>query len=261
MELGERIRAARLEAGLSQRQLCGDTITRNMLSQIENGSARPSMDTLSVLAQRLGKTVSYFLEEQAITSPNQRCMEQARLAWQRQDPAGTVSALEDFRDPDDTFYHEKQLLLFLGYVGMARQVLAEGRQPYGVTLLQKAQALTGDYITPPLRRELLLLLAEAGEPVTLPPEDDALLLHARQTQSPQRVLELLGAVEDKSTPLWNRLQGLALFALGQYNAALACLEKADPDRLVLSRLEDCCRVLGDYKRAYEYACLLRQNGA
>ena len=34
MELGQKIRAARLEAGLSQRELCGDIITRNMLSLI-----------------------------------------------------------------------------------------------------------------------------------------------------------------------------------------------------------------------------------
>ena len=52
MELGEKIKQARLEAGLSQRQLCGDTVTRNMLSQIENGSARPSMDTLRFFAAR-----------------------------------------------------------------------------------------------------------------------------------------------------------------------------------------------------------------
>ena len=43
MELGEKLRLARLEAGMTQRQLCGDEITRNMLSQIENGTARPSM--------------------------------------------------------------------------------------------------------------------------------------------------------------------------------------------------------------------------
>ena len=36
MELGQRIRQARQEAGLSQRQLCGEEITRNMLSLIEN---------------------------------------------------------------------------------------------------------------------------------------------------------------------------------------------------------------------------------
>ena len=46
MELGEKIRQARLDAGMSQRQLCGDEITRNMLSLIENGSAKPSMKTL-----------------------------------------------------------------------------------------------------------------------------------------------------------------------------------------------------------------------
>ena len=45
MELGEKLRLTRLEAGLSQRALCGDEITRNMLSRIENGAARPSMKT------------------------------------------------------------------------------------------------------------------------------------------------------------------------------------------------------------------------
>ena len=52
MELGQKLRLARQEAGLSQRQLCGEVITRNMLSQIENGSAKPSMETLRYLAGR-----------------------------------------------------------------------------------------------------------------------------------------------------------------------------------------------------------------
>ena len=50
MAVGDKLKAARLEAGLSQRQLCGDVITRNMLSQIENGSANPSVATLQYLA-------------------------------------------------------------------------------------------------------------------------------------------------------------------------------------------------------------------
>ena len=81
MDLAAKLKAARLEAGLSQRQLCGDVITRNMLSQIENGSARPSMATLQTLAQRLEKLVSYFPEEQAVVSPNLQIMTQARCAW------------------------------------------------------------------------------------------------------------------------------------------------------------------------------------
>ena len=81
MELGEKLREARLEAGLSQRALCGDVITRNMLSQIENGSAKPSMATLQYLAGQLGKPVGYFLEEQALLSPNSDILLQARQAY------------------------------------------------------------------------------------------------------------------------------------------------------------------------------------
>lgn len=63
MTMGEKIRHCRLEAGLSQRQLCQGIITRNMLSQIENGSAKPSLATLHALAARLGQNVQYFLDE------------------------------------------------------------------------------------------------------------------------------------------------------------------------------------------------------
>ena len=80
MELAQKLKQARLDAGLSQKAICGDRITRNMLSQIENGSARPSMETLRYLAGQLGKPISYFLEDDAVTSPNQTLMEQARSA-------------------------------------------------------------------------------------------------------------------------------------------------------------------------------------
>lgn len=257
MELGAKIKAARLEAGLSQRQLCGDAITRNMLSQIENGSARPSMATLTYLAGQLGKSLSYFLEEQAVISPNQDCMANARNAWAAGDCGGVVSALEDFREPDATFLQEKQLLLYLGYLGMAQQAIGEDRLPYAVTLLGKAEAVQGSYITEDLVRRRLLLLGQAGQRVSLPSEDGALLLRARQA-SPERCMEILAAAEDKTAPAWNRLQADALFAQKRYEAAAACYEKAGQDRHVLSRLEECFRELGDYKQAYEYACLLRQ---
>ena len=67
MELGEKILQARQAAGLSQRQLCGEVITRNMLSQIEHGTAKPSMKTLAYLADRLGKPISFFLEDERDT--------------------------------------------------------------------------------------------------------------------------------------------------------------------------------------------------
>ena len=99
MELGEKLRLARLEAGLSQRALCGDEITRNMLSRIENGAARPSMKTLRFLAARLDKPVSYFLEEDTVCSPNQESMTAARrlfdLFYKNLSPARPGPPLSD----------------------------------------------------------------------------------------------------------------------------------------------------------------------
>lgn len=58
--IGQRIRALRLSRSMTQKQLAGDSITRNMLSLIENGSASPSLATLTELAHRLGVPVGYF---------------------------------------------------------------------------------------------------------------------------------------------------------------------------------------------------------
>ena len=54
VELGKRIRALRLSKQMTQSELVGDFITRNMLSQIESGNAVPSMRTLTYLAEKLG---------------------------------------------------------------------------------------------------------------------------------------------------------------------------------------------------------------
>lgn len=260
MDLGGRIKAARLEAGLSQRQLCGDTITRNMLSQIENGTARPSMATLSYLAGRLGKPISFFLEEQTVTSPNKERMADARRALANGDGAAVTAALEGFREPDETFREERQLLLFLGYLQMARRAIRESRKPYAVSILKKAQALQGIYITAQLRRDALLLLGRAGEAVELPGEDEALLLRAERA-APQRAVVLLEAAEDHTSERWNLLRGQAEFALGQYADAAVHLGRAEAayPETVYPKLEACYRELGDFRLAYEYACKQRTD--
>lgn len=257
MELGKRIKECRLAAGLSQRQLCGGYMTRNMLSQIESGTARPSMDTLAYLADRLGKTVSFFLEEETVTSPNLETMAKARSALALGQADQLEEALEAFREPDDTFYEERQLLQLRLYLLRARQAMEKSQLPFAVSLLQKALALDGLYITASERRGCLILLGQAGERVDLPAEDDALLLRARQAESPQRQLELLAAAEDHSTPGWNYLQARAEFAVGRYREAAEHYARSEQTQEVLARQEDCYRELGDFKRAYEFACKRR----
>lgn len=62
LTLGERIKEARLEKQLTQKEVSGDFITRNMLSQIENGLAKPSIKTIEYIAKKLDKPLTYFMD-------------------------------------------------------------------------------------------------------------------------------------------------------------------------------------------------------
>lgn len=265
MELGARLRQARLEAGLSQRQLCGEEITRNMLSLIENGSAQPSMDTLRYLSARLGKPVSYFLDEQPLSSPNQSCMEQARNA-----PAEAVlQILEQYRPDDPIFDRERYLLEALSCMELAEQAICQQKLPYGAVLLEQAAEAGSKtpYYTPELeRRRLLLYHAAHGSDAkaiaaALPDMTPELLLRAEaalESKNPQHCAALLEAVQDRS-PRWHYLRAEAYFLQENYaDAADHYLLSGDFDPQRSDRaLEICYREMGDYKKAYYYACKQR----
>jgi transcriptional regulator with XRE-family HTH domain len=60
-ELGARIKAARLSAGMTQAQLAGKEASIAFLSRVETGQRRPSASLLEVLAERLGVTVEFLV--------------------------------------------------------------------------------------------------------------------------------------------------------------------------------------------------------
>jgi transcriptional regulator with XRE-family HTH domain len=61
--IGKKIRELRLQKGMTQAALAGDTVTRNMLSQIENGVAQPSVTTIVEIAERLEVPTEYFFSD------------------------------------------------------------------------------------------------------------------------------------------------------------------------------------------------------
>lgn len=63
--LGQRIKEERLNQQMTQKVLAGDYITRNMLSQIENDQAKPSITTIEYLAKQLNRPVGYFMDEKS----------------------------------------------------------------------------------------------------------------------------------------------------------------------------------------------------
>lgn len=265
MTLGEKLRQCRAEAGLTQKQLCGEEITRNMLSQIENDSAKPSMKTLQYLAKQLGKPVGYFLEEEALISPNQAVVAVAREAFDSGNYAAVLDALRDFREPDPVYDREKQLLQILSQMGLAQQAMEQGQAPYARELLELAgeQGKTAPYYTQELENRRLRQLAQVpGTRVQLPGMDGDLLIHAGAAVTDgdwDRARSLLDAVQDKNQPRWNLLRGEIYWQERSYIAAKACYHAAEEryPRETAHRLEQCYRELGDFKRAYEYACRQR----
>lgn len=258
MELGKRLKEARLALGLSQRQLCGEEITRNMLSQIENGSARPSMDTLRYLAGKLGKPVSFFLEEETVTSPNQEVMRRAREAYRLGDWRLVLAMLEDYRGRDPLFDEEAGLLRAAALLSMAEAALEAGKKPYAQALLEQAGEVETLYASHLERRRLVLTAMVTGDPSRLPDMDGELILRA-EGACPERAAILLDAAEDRESAKWNLLRGRVHLAMGEFQDAARCLHKAEETypQETANLLETCYRELEDYKMAYFYACRQR----
>ena len=64
MNIGNKIKSLRVEKLMTQSELAGGEITRNMLSQIENGIALPSLGTVIYLANRLGVSAGFLLADE-----------------------------------------------------------------------------------------------------------------------------------------------------------------------------------------------------
>lgn len=257
MDLGQKLKQARLAAGLSQRQLCGDTVTRNMLSLIENGLAQPSMDTLRQFAQRLEKPVSYFLEEEPVRQTEEdRCWE--------------------FLSQGDM---EQVLTLSVGKAGpvwsllrgWARLELAGGaveaqRLPYARSLLEDAQEDCGNAIlgSEDLERRRLLLLyrtdPQQAAVISGQLEDEELLLRADAALAEGdavRCAALLDSAKCQQTERWIALRAESCYVQEQYIQAVEYYKQIESRSL--HRLEQCYEKLGDYKMAYHYACLQREK--
>lgn len=260
MELGEKLRQARLAAGLSQRQLCGDTITRNMLSQIENGAASPSMSTLRCLAERLNKPVSFFLEEEAVVSTNQSIVDRAWEAYEGGNPDSALEALGGYRGPDPVYDREFRILETLTLLSAAEKALREQRHRYARELLEKLQH---PLPLPELERGCVLLRLELGlEHAALPDLDRELMLRAQEAlgqEDAAYAARLMDAARDRHNPDWCLLRGRVSLHLGQYRAAAEYLTQAEEryPRETALPLEQCYRELGDFRRAYDYACKSR----
>ena len=76
---------------------------------------------------------------------------------------------------------------------------------------------------------------------------------------PDRALQYLDAMENKSSPQWNFMRGKACMAQKNYEDAITHLKAAEGSRPqeCAAMLELACREMEDYKGAYFYACKIQ----
>lgn len=257
MTIGQRILQARQEAGLSQRQLAGETITRNMLSAIEHDKARPSLETLQYLSRALNRPVGWFLGEDMPRVEGYEQMVQAREAYDRGRCRDCLERLEDVPG-GGMLEREKSLLEILATLTLAEQAMEDGRMPYARKLLEKPLGENCPYYTWELERRRMILRVRAGLDREIPREE-TLLLRAEAAVKEKRFPDArryLEGMDDRET-VWYYLMGEALFGLKDYAGAAECYHRAEPTmgRAVRRRLQLCYAELKDFEKAYRYATM------
>jgi tetratricopeptide (TPR) repeat protein len=145
--LGERIRTRRKELGLTQAQLGGADVSKAFISLVEKGRAKPSLDTLSVLAQRLQKPVGYFLER-GTTLGAKALRVTVASAWVKIKQAEFTDAAETFEealaliggDEDRATQAECYLGLATALAGLRQHDLARRNATRGGALAESVGA-------------------------------------------------------------------------------------------------------------------------
>lgn len=158
-ELGRRLKEARLNKKLTQSEVVGDFITRNMLSQIESGAAMPSMKTLTYLSEQLSIPLSQLLDTPASSDAAEdlNCAKRAFTAGNYPLAVTIAGRLEL------PFFDEANAIMARAHLALAQRYLKEREYASAAAQARLAaeKAQLGIYASRTLRSEALLLLDEA----------------------------------------------------------------------------------------------------
>ena len=280
MNVGKKIRELRVAKLMTQVDLAGTKITRNMLSCIENGSAQPSLSTILYIAERLNVPVGFLLAEEGDEVIYQKItvLPNIKKAYASEDWRGCRSlCLSACRAPDD----EIALLLAKCDAEIAVEEFRAGRLHSSCRYFDEAMLYATKTIYP-----TSALFAKAGvyfrmmqrvSPTLYSDVYEDAACGEYAWESPfvyyVRALEALDdGSPEKAKELLTRLPQDSFYAehihirlmMGEgrfseaHDALSQLLERGTlPDEValysVLSELEICCKETDDFKGAYKYS--------
>jgi len=192
-KLGERLREARIAAGLSQAQLGAPYFTRAHVSAIELGKIRPAMRSLEHMAKKLDKPASSFLDDADL--------ERARS--DRELEIGSIAGLLTFASAPEALRRAEKMLDAGGlpvretcrlrlYAGSALNLLHRGGD--AIKSLTVAQRLARELGDEPLARgadyQVAVATRIAGNPRGAREMLETLLRRVETAKPPDQLLRL-----------------------------------------------------------------------
>ena len=280
MNIGEKIRELRLAKLMTQSELVGSHMTRNMLSCIENGTANPSLSTILYIANRLNVPAGFLLAEEGdeIVYRKMNSFANIKSAYTAGDLRGCRSlCLSGCPEPDD----EISLLLADCDAGIAAEEFWRGRLRSSCRFFDEALVyaektmLRTDHIEAQARvffrymqrisATLYSDVLDEEKPVELALVSDfAAYTEALEAMDEGDTSQAVCFLErfDDDTFFGRHLRSRLHMADGEYQEAKQLLQemlKGDAPLneiglySVICELEICCRETEDYKGAYTYA--------
>lgn len=169
-ELGKRIKEARLARKMTQADVVGDFITRNMLSQIESGTANPSVKTLTYLAKVLQLPVNYLLPDELETydtseetvNADFEALIKMKNAYKREEYLSAALLAEEFCKKESVIFDEANAILSRSYLEAAKKS-DNPREALGYIKKAEESADKGIFKSREVRTAILVLKDELAE--------------------------------------------------------------------------------------------------
>lgn len=173
-ELGKRIKEARLAKKMTQSEVVGDFITRNMLSQIESGVACPSIKTLQYLAKVLELPVKDLIpDDESVASSETIAADdgmvgillKAKTAYKENDFALAIEISTPMSVEKSALYDESCAILAMSYLSLAKEKEMSGGFKDAAKCAEKAVEFAdkGIYSGREVKTKALFMLDELAE--------------------------------------------------------------------------------------------------
>ncbi len=268
MTFGEKIKYERKKRKLTQKELAGNKITRNMISLIEKDLANPSLETLKHISEKLDLPLSYLVSDgdDAFFYAKREAFEGIRSAYISKNFPVVVSKIEKLEKLDD----ELTLMLADSHLEIGKKALLVGSLFTAAKHLKKAVSLceTTCHYTERIRAlsQMYLTVSENIQSPLLELDTDNFETAATDAFDVEfyKYLTLDYDFPFKNSLYARHLEAKKLIKEKNYTLAAQILAQIDEEnRLgqynaymifgIYSDLEICYKQLCDYKNAYKYS--------